>query len=42
MKLSFTELGGGVRLLELEINMLYRELWEQLHNHFCASALAGE
>ena len=42
MKLSLTELGGGVRLLELEINMLYRELWEHLHNLFCASALAGE
>jgi hypothetical protein len=42
MKLSFTELVGGVRILELEMNMLYRELWEQPHNLFCASALAGE
>lgn len=38
MKGSFVELGGGIRLLELEVNTLYRELWEPLHNYFCASA----
>ena len=38
MKGSFVEMGGGIRLLELEFNTLYRELRELLHNHFCALA----